>query len=320
MKYTRIIGTGSYLPEKVLTNKELEKMVDTTEEWIMDRTGISERRISGPGDSTTSMAYAAAKAAIEMADIDPHTIDMIVVGTTTPDKMFPGTAIHVQELLGIKGCPAFDLSAACAGFNYSLGIADNFIKTGAAKRVLVIGSETMSRMVDWTERSTCILFGDGAGAVVVEASDEPGILSTQLHADGSYKDLPWAPNPGLDEKGDFIYPYLKMAGAEVFKLAVTCLGQAVLESLEASGREKKDIDWLIPHQANMRIISAIAKRLHLPMEKVIITVGKHGNTSAASIPLALDEAVRDGRVKRGDVVLLESFGAGFTWGASLVVF
>jgi 3-oxoacyl-[acyl-carrier-protein] synthase-3 len=318
--YARIAGTGSYLPERVLTNADLEKMVDTTDEWIRDRTGIRERHIAADGQTTGDLAFEAAKRALEAAGVDAREIDLLVLGTTTPDIIFPSTACLLQHRLGANGCAAFDVNAACSGFVYALGVANNFIRAGAARTALVVGAETLSRMVDWTDRGTCVLFGDGAGAVVLKASDEPGILSTHLHADGGHKELLYNPvgvSAGFtDEPNHGVR--VRMAGNEVFKVAVKTLDAVVEETLEANGIGKADIDWLIPHQANLRIITATAKRLAMPMERVVVTVDRHGNTSAASVPLALDEAVRSGQIQRGETLLLEAFGGGFTWGSALI--
>lgn len=319
MKYSTIIGTGSYLPEKVLTNQDLEKIVNTTSEWIIERTGIHERHVAADHETASSMGTIAAKKALEAAKIDPSEVDLIIVATTTPDKIFPSTACFIQERLDIAQCPAFDLAAACAGFNYALAIADQFIRSNMAKTALVVGSELMTRILDWTDRGTCILFGDGAGAVLLRQSSEPGIFSSHLHANGRYQDLLYAPNA-------FTYqifghePLIRMNGSEVFKEAVKKLRDLVSETLKANSMEQSDIDWLVPHQANLRIIEAIAKRLNLSTEKVVLTIKEHGNTSAASIPLALDQAVRDGRIRKGHILLLESFGAGFTWGSTLLRF
>jgi 3-oxoacyl-[acyl-carrier-protein] synthase-3 len=312
--YARIIGTGSYLPPKVLTNHDLEKLVDTNDAWIMERTGIRERHIVSEDETNSTMSAIAAQRAIEAAGIDKNSIELLIVATSTPEMLVPSTACLLQERLGLIDCAAFDLVAACAGFNYGLGVANNFIKTGSIKRALVIGSESMSRILDWTDRTTCILFGDGAGAVVLEASEEPGILSTHLHAAGQYKDLIYTPNGLMPGVPAFVH----MAGSEVFKIAVNKLGQVLQETLAANQVDSSEIDWLVPHQANLRIIQAMAKKLNLPMEKVVLTIDKHGNTSAASVPLALDTAVRDGRIQRGQLLLLESFGAGVTWGSALV--
>ncbi len=320
MIYSKISGTGRCLPDNLVTNADLEKTVDTTDEWIRSRTGIERRHIAADGETTSDLCVGAARQAIEAAGINPHDIDFIAVGTTTPDQVFPNVGCLVQDKLGIGGCPAFSLETACSGFIYALGIADKFVQTGSAKCALVIGAETLSRMVDWSDRGTCVLFGDGAGAVIIEPSGEPGIVSTHLHADGQYKDLLFFPSGvsrgfgAWKEGGDFI----QMRGNEVFKVAVTKLGEIVEETLAANGLEKSDIDWLIPHQANIRIIKATARKLDMPMERVILTVQDHGNTSAASVPMALDVAVRDGRIKRGDTLLLEAFGGGFTWGSALI--
>lgn len=322
LKYSRIVGTGSHLPEKVLTNKDLEQMVETSDEWIRERTGIGERRIAAQGETTVDLAVPAARRAMQAAGVDPDEIDLIVFGTTTPDQVFPNCGALLQDRLGIRNCPAFSVEAACSSFIYALSVADKFIKLGDAKCALVIGAETLSRIVDWSDRSTAILFGDGAGAVVLKPADEAGIISTHLHTDGFYKDLlycPVGPSKGFhpDEQGR-IPAYIHMAGNEVFKIAVKSLGAIVDETLAANGLDKSAIDWLIPHQANIRIIQATAKKLEMSMDKVIVTVEQHGNTSAASVPMALDAGVRDGRVKRGDLILLEAFGGGLTWGSALI--
>ncbi len=321
MKHSRIIGTGRCLPARVVTNGELAERVETSDEWIRERTGIRQRHIAGEGETTLTLCEGAAKQAMEMAGIEPDDIDLILVGTTTPDQIFPNMGVLLQHRLGIQNaCPSFGLEAACTGFLYALSMADKFVKTGDSKCALVVGAETLSRMIDWNDRTTCILFGDGAGAVVIEAADEPGIISTHLHADGQYKDLlyhPWGIAQGMD-KLDRDTSWIKMRGNEVFKVAVMTLGRIVDETLAANGLEKSDIDWLVPHQANIRIIEATAKKLKMPMERVVVTVGEHGNTSAASVPMALDVAVRDGRIKRGDLLLLEAFGGGFTWGSALI--
>ena len=322
MKYSKIIGTGSYLPEKILTNADLESMVETTDEWIQERTGIKERHIAAEGETTADLGVVAARRAMKMADKKPEDIDLIIVATTTPDKVFPSTACLIQKRLDIHGCPAFDVQAVCTGFVYALSIADNFIKSGAAKTALVIGAETLSRIVDWTDRSTCVLFADGGGAVVLEESDEPGILSTHLHADGSYEHLLHVPR-GISEGYELLKKgeaYIYMKGNEVFKMAVNTLGKIADETLAASNFDKSQIDWLVPHQANTRIIQATARKLKLSMDRVVVTVDRHGNTSAASVPLALDTAVRDGRIKKGESVILEAFGGGFTWGSALLIF
>jgi 3-oxoacyl-[acyl-carrier-protein] synthase-3 len=317
--YSRIVGTGKYLPEKILTNFDLEKMVETSDEWIRSRTGIEERRIAADDEATSDLAHRAALAAIEDAKLEPKDIDFVLVGTTTPDLIFPNVACLLQERLGIRGCPAFSIEAACSGFLYSLVVADQFVRSGQARRALVIGAETMSRIIDWKDRETCVLFGDGAGAVILEPSEEPGIIYSTLGADGRYRELLYASSgPATRHRRDSDPPALRMKGNEVFKVAVKTLERLVDDVLEKNNLEKGQIDWLIPHQANIRIIAAMAKRLGLPMERVVLTVRTHGNTSAASVPMALDEAIRDGRIKRGDLVLLEAFGGGFTWGASLV--
>ena len=319
MIYSRITGTGSYLPHKVLTNHDLEKMVDTNDQWIQERTGIKKRHIIADGETTTDLAFNAAKKAIEAAGIENTEIDLIIVATTTPTKIFPSTASLVQEQLGISGCPAFDIQAVCTGFIYALTVADKFIKSGSAKNALIIGAECLSRIVDWNDRNTCVLFGDGAGAVVLQASEETGILSTHIHSDGKYNGLLSVPTgPGsIDTDAK---PYIEMQGNDVFKIAVRTLSSIADETLSANNLSKKDIDWLIPHQANIRIIAATAKKLGMSMDQVVVTVDQHGNTSAASIPLALDVAVRDGRIQLGETLLLEAFGGGFTWGSVLLNF
>lgn len=320
MTYARIIGTGGFLPEKILTNADLEKMVETSDQWIIERTGIKKRHIAAENETTCDLAEAAARRALDAAGIAATDLDLIIVATTTPDRVFPSTACLLQQRLGVHGCPAFDVQAVCTGFIYALAIAEKFIRSGSTRRALVIGAETLSRITDWTDRGTCVLFGDGAGAVILEASEEPGILSTHLHADGQYKDLltvPFGISQGYD-KVQAGSAFMKMEGNEVFKVAVNTLGDIVDEALAANQLEKSDIDWLVPHQANIRIIAATAKKLKMPMERVVVTVAEHGNTSAASVPLALDVAVRDGRIKRGDTLLLEAFGGGFTWGSALV--
>jgi len=317
MTYARIKGTGGYIPDQILNNDDLEKMVDTSHEWIMKRVGVRERHIIGnSSDNSSTMAVMAAKRALEAAQMDPQEVDMIIVGTATPEYYFPSTACLVQRDLDIKkDIPAFDLNAACAGFIYSLSVANKYIQSGAVKTAIVIGSESLTKLVDWKDRSTCILFGDGAGAVVLQADDNPGILNTLIHSNGHYSDLITSHNPIWDPKQPY---HLQMRGNEVFKVAVKKLGEIVDETLQESGLQKSDIDWLIPHQANMRIIAALAKRLDLPLERVILTIEEHGNTSAASIPLALDQAVRSGKIKPGDTLLLEAFGAGLAWGSALL--
>ena len=320
---SKITGTGSYLPEKILTNHDLEKMVDTTHEWIVERTGIEKRHIAEKGQTTSDLGEIAARNAIEMAGIAIADIDLIVFATTTADLVFPSTASLLQRKLGIRGCTAFDVQAVCTGFVYALSIADKFIKSGSHKCVLVVGAETMSNITNWSDRGTCILFADGAGAVVLEATEEDeGILSTHLHADGQYKDLlktngGVSTTPALMETGSV---HMEMKGNEVFRMAVNTLGRIVDETLEHNNMKKSDVDWLVPHQANIRIIKATAKKLKMSMDQVVVTVHEHGNTSAASVPLALDVAVRDGRIKRGEIILLEAFGGGFTWGSALIKF
>jgi 3-oxoacyl-[acyl-carrier-protein] synthase-3 len=319
--FARIAGTGSYLPEKCLTNDELAKIVDTSDEWIAARTGIRQRHIAAEGQTTSDLGYHAAVRALEAAGVDAKDLELIVVGTTTPDLIFPSTACLIQHRLGADGCPAFDVNAACSGFVYALTVADKFIRSGAVKTALVIGAETLTRMVDWSDRTTCVLFGDGAGAVVLKADTETGILSTHMHADGGKKELLWNPvgvsvgfKPGEENAGVRIH----MSGNDVFKHAVKALDSVVEETLEHYGVDRHDIVWLIPHQANLRIIEATAKRLDMPMERVVVTVDRHGNTSSGSVPLALDEAVRSGKVQRGQLLLLEAFGGGFTWGSALL--
>ncbi len=322
MTYSRIAGTGSYLPDKVVTNHDLEQMMDTSDEWIRERTGIKRRHLAGDGEKTSDLALAAARNALEMAGISADDIDLIIIATTTPDKVFPGTACIVQRRLGIGGCGAFDVQAACSGFVYGLDLGDRYIRTGAARNVLVIGAETLSRLTNWEDRTTAVLFGDGAGAVVLQECDAPGIISTHIHADGQYEDLlqvPQGVSSGYDvtRAGD---AFIQMNGNAVFRRAVATLDSIARETLDRNNIDKHDLDWFVPHQANMRIITAAAKKLDMPMERVIVTVDEHANTSAASIPLALDVAVRDGRIKRGELLLFEAFGAGFTWGSALLRF
>jgi 3-oxoacyl-[acyl-carrier-protein] synthase-3 len=318
-RYSRVIGTGGYLPEEILTNDQISQTVDTSDSWIYERTGIKSRRIAGPNETASSMAEIAARQAIEAAQIDPEEIDLIVVATGTPDRVYPSTGCLLQQRLGIKQCMAFDVQAACSGSIFALSIADQYIKSGAARKVLVVGSEICSRLVDWTDRTTCILFGDGAGAILLSASEETGILSTHIHSDGEYEDLLYCPNPqaatdaNKNESG-----FISMRGNEVFKVAVNTLGRIVDETLEANRLDKSDIDWLVPHQANIRIIAATAKKLKMSMEQVVVTLENQGNTSSASVLLAFNEAVRDGRIRRNQIVLLEAFGAGFTWGSVLL--
>ena len=317
MTYSRIIGTGSYLPEKKLSNRDLESMVDTSDEWIYTRTGIRNRHIAAEHETTSDLALKASQRAIAAADIDASEIDLIIVATSTPDMIFPSTACLLQAKLGIKGGAAFDLQAVCTGFVYALATADSFIRSGQHRCALVIGAEIFSRILDWTDRGTCVLFGDGAGAVVLRASDTPGVLSSHLHADGSYANI--LCTPGSVKNGAVSgVPFLKMEGNSVFKLAVKVLDDVGREALAANELSIDQIDWFIAHQANVRIIHASAKKLGLPLDRVVVTVENHGNTSAASIPLALDVAVADGRIKRGQHVLLEGVGGGFTWGAVLL--
>lgn len=316
MTYSKILGTGGYLPPKVVTNYDLEKIVDTTHEWIVERTGIHKRHIV-EDDNALTMSEKAALRAMEAANVKPSDLDLIIIATTTPQKAFPSTACLLQERFKIAGCPAFDLNGtACAGFMYGLSIADQYIRNKNAKCALVIGSEVASQMLDWTDRTTCVLFGDGAGAVILGASDEPGILSTHLHADGTHKDVLYLEygNPkALKEPS-----YVQMSGPQLFKLTVNMLGDLFEETLSKNNLKKSDIDWLIPHQANIRIIQGMAKLLDLPMERAIITLDEQGNTSSASIPLALDQAIRDGRIQRGDTLLLEGIGGGLAWASALI--
>ena len=321
MSYSaRITGTGSYLPEKVLTNKELEEFLDTSEEWIFSRSGIRQRHIAAEGEFTSDLAEAASREALKSAGRQMSDVDLIVVATTTADQVFPSTACLLQDRLGIHGCPAFDVQAVCAGFLYAMDVVYRYVATGASQCALVVGAETFSRILNWEDRSTCVLFGDGAGAMVVEAAESPGILSSHIHADGAFKDLLCVP-VGVSTSYQAILDgraYTEMQGKEVFRWAVSALGDAVIEVLESNGIHQSEIDWLVPHQANIRIIKAIAKRLELSMDQVVVTIDQHGNTSAASVPLAFDTAVRDGRIKSGDKVIFEAFGGGFTWGSMLV--
>ena len=316
MPYSRIVGSGSYLPEKILSNQELEKTVNTSDRWIRERTGIEQRHIAAAGESACDLAKHAAEQALAMAQLDPAEIDLIVLATTTPDRVFPSTACLLQKRLGVRRGAAFDVQAVCTGFIYALAIADLFVRAGKAKNALVVGSEVLSRLIDWKDRDTCVLFGDGAGAVVLSAAAEPGIYSTHLHADGRHENL-------LYVKGD-VYKkeaaYICMKGSEVFKMAVKTLGDIADETLAVEKMNCDDLDWLVPHQANHRIIAATAKKLKLDFKQVVVTVDRHGNTSAASIPLAFDQAVRDGRIQPGHCVLFEAFGGGFTWGSALLKF
>ncbi|MFZ1830420.1 MAG: beta-ketoacyl-ACP synthase III [Candidatus Competibacteraceae bacterium] len=320
MNYARIVGTGGYLPEKVLTNADLEQLIDTTAEWIVERTGVEERHIAAPDETTCDLAEQASRRALESAGLEPGAIDLIVLGTTTPDHVFPSVATQLQHRLGCHGGPAFDVQAVCTGFVYAMDIADRFIRTGAAQRALVVGADTFTRIINWEDRGTCILFGDGAGAVVLEAADEPGIIDSRLGADGRYKELLWVPagvSSGYEQTRQNA-AFVEMRGSEVFKVAVTTLKDMAEQILAANQMTVADVDWLIPHQANRRILTATAKRLGLPEERMVDCVRTHGNTSAASVPLALDVAVRDGRIQRGQTLLLEGFGGGFTWGAVLM--
>jgi len=316
LKYSKIVGTGSYLPERIMPNSELESLVETSDEWIQSRTGIKQRHIARDDESTCDMAAVAAARAIAAAAIDKNEIDLIIIATSTPDQTFPSTACLLQKQMNINnGCTAFDIQAVCSGFVYALTVADKFIKSGSSKCALVIGADCLSKIIDWSDRSTCVLFGDGAGAVVVKSADEPGVLATVLHANGAYANLLEVPS-GTSRPGND--PYIRMKGSEVFKFAVTVMDEIVNEILAATGLKHDDLDWLIPHQANKRIITASAKKLGMPMSKVILTVPEHANTSAASIPLALDTGVRDGRIRPGQTLLLEAIGGGFAWGGALV--
>ncbi|EKE72211.1 beta-ketoacyl-ACP synthase III [Gallaecimonas xiamenensis] len=314
--HSKILGTGSYLPAQVRSNADLEKMVDTTDQWIVERTGISERRIAAEGETVVSLAVPAAKAALDAAGLEASELDLIIFATTTAPHSFPSAACWLQAELGVPGIGAFDLGAACAGFTYALTVADQFIRAGSAKKVLVVGADVLTRVCEPSDRSTIILFGDGAGAVVLGASEEPGLLGSCIHSDGHYGELLCAALPSRTDAS--IDPWLKMKGNEVFKVAVTKLADVVSEILDQAGLDKQQLDWLVPHQANHRIISATAKKLGMGLDKVVLNLAKYGNTSAASVPIALDEAVRDGRIQRGQLLLLEAFGAGFAWGAALV--
>jgi 3-oxoacyl-[acyl-carrier-protein] synthase-3 len=318
--FSRIVGTGGYLPEKVLTNHDLEKMVDTSDEWIRERTGIEQRHIAAEDQTTADLAERAARQALEAAQLMPEAVELIVVATTTPDKIFPSTACLLQQRLGNHGAPAFDVQAVCSGFIYALSVADQFIRTGMVKNALVVGAETLSRIIDWSDRNTCVLFGDGAGAVVLVSSHEPGVINTHIHADGQYEALLHVPT-GVSKKpvtGSVSERSMHMRGSEVFKVAVNTLSQVAMETLKKNNIQPSDLDWLVPHQANKRIIDATGRKLKLKSDQVVVTVNKHANTSAASVPLALNEAVRDGRIQPGHLVLMEAFGGGFTWGSALV--
>jgi len=320
--YARIIGTGRYLPEKILTNKDLEQMVDTSDQWIQDRTGIRQRHVAAEGQTTCDLAEQAARQAMDDAGLKARDIDLLLVGTTTPDLVFPSTACLLQHRMGMAECGAFDINAACSGFIYAMSVADQYIRNGTARNVLVVGAETLTRMLDWNDRATCVLFGDGAGAAVLTADEKPGILSTHIHANGGFSDL-LKVDVGVsrgfkaEARGGLA---VSMKGNEVFKVAVNTLGRIVDETLAANNLDKEDLDWLIPHQANLRIIKATARKLKMSMDQVVVTVDRHGNTSAASVPMALDEALRSGRIQRGDKLLLEAFGGGFTWGAALIAY
>jgi len=320
MIYSKIAGTGRYLPERILTNADLEKMVDTTDEWIRTRTGVERRHVASKDQTTSDLCVEAARIAMEDAGVTADDIDLIVIGTTSPDLIFPNVATLVQRRLGIHGCPAFSIEAACTGFLYALTTTDKFVRAGETKCALVIGAEIITKLIDWSDRTTCVLFGDGAGAVIVKPSAEPGIISCHLGADGQYKDLLYYPVGASKDlhKAGVGDSKILMKGNEVFKVAVKTLGKVAQQALDANGIGKEELDWLIPHQANLRIIQATAKRLGVPMEKVILTVQDHGNTSAASVPMALDVGVRDGRIERGQLILLEAFGGGFTWGSVLL--
>lgn len=315
--FSRIMGTGSYLPERILTNLDLEKIVETSDQWIVERTGIRQRHVAAEGEVTSDLALHASRSAIHAAGIDTQEIDLVIVATTTPDLIFPSTACILQSKLGLEnGAAAFDIQAVCSGFIYGLSIADQFVRSGQSKCALVVGAETLSRITDYTDRSNCILWGDGAGAVIIKASETPGIISTHIHADGSYKDLlrvSGGVSSGIEGRA-----VMQMEGNSVFKVAVNTLDAIVDETLAANNLQKSDINWLVPHQANIRIIQATAKKLGMSMDNVVVTVDRHGNTSAASVPLALDTAVRDGRIKPGETVLMEAFGGGFTWGSVLL--
>ena len=320
MIYPRIAGTGSSLPDRIVTNADLSEILETSDAWIRERTGIGQRHIVDDEESTCDLAERAARRALDAAEIDPSTLDLIVVGTTTPDRIYPSTACRLQARLGAGECPAFDVQAVCTGFIYALGVVEKFFRAGDVGRALVVGADTHSRLLDWSDRGTCVLFGDGAGAIVLEASESPGVISTHLHADGRYESLLYVEGGTPRGAGRIADggAYTKMQGSEVFKVAVRTLHRIVDETLDSNNMDRSDIDWLIPHQANIRIIEATARKLGMSMERVIVTVGEHGNTSAASVPLALDTGIRDGRVRRGQVLLLEAFGGGFTWGSALV--
>ncbi|MCK5871305.1 MAG: ketoacyl-ACP synthase III [Methylococcales bacterium] len=318
-RFSKIIGTGGYLPETIRSNDDISELVDTSDSWIFERTGIRNRHIAAADETSASMAEIAAKQALEMAGIEAGEIDLIIVATGTPDRVYPSTACLLQQRLGIQNCVSFDIQAACSGSIFALSIADQYIKNGAADKVLIVGSEICSRLVDWSDRGTCILFGDGAGAVLLDSSEEAGILSTHIHSDGEYENLLYCPNPqAATDKNHAEKGVIHMRGNEVFKMAVNTLGRIVDETLSANNMEKADIDWLVPHQANTRIIAATARKLKMSMDQVIVTLENQGNTSSASVLLALNEGIITGKIQRGHVVLLEAFGAGFTWGSALV--
>ena len=320
MTFSRIIGTGSYLPEKVLSNDELSRSVDTSDEWIHERTGIRQRHIVAKGQYTSDLAFNASLKALDAAGLQADDLDLIVLATSTPDVVFPSTASILQEKLKVRGCAAFDVQAVCAGFAYGLSVADQYIKAGTCQKVLVVGAETFSRILDWTDRTTCILFGDGAGAVILTAADEPGIHSTHIHADGRFQDLLHVPT-GVSKQYNEMFKAqtaVQMNGQKVFKWAVKEMSALAIKTLDENGLTAEDVDWMVPHQANIRIIEAVASKAGVPMERVVVTVHDHGNTSAASEPLALDTAVRDGRIQPGHKILLEAFGGGFTWGSALI--
>jgi len=320
MAYARIIGTGSYLPEKILSNEELSKTVDTSDTWIRERTGIHQRHIVADGEYTSDLALHASRRALEAAGMAADQLDLIVLATSTPDVVFPSTASILQEKLGVRGCPAFDVQAVCAGFAYALSVADQYIRAGNAKNILVVGAETFSRILDWTDRTTCVLFGDGAGAVVLTAGDKPGIHSTHIHADGRFQDLLCVPG-GVSRQYDALIKsqaFVQMDGQKVFKWAIKEMSALAVKTLKENNLTADDIDWMVPHQANIRIIEAVANKAGVPMDKVIVTVHNHGNTSAASVPMALDVGIRDGRIQPGHTIMLEAFGGGFTWGSALI--
>ena len=320
IRFSKVIGTGGYLPETIRTNEDISKLVDTSDSWIVERTGIKTRRIAAADETASSMAEIAARQAIEMAGIEAGEIDLIIVATGTPDRVYPSTACLLQQRLEIQNCVSFDIQAACSGSIFALSIADQYIKSGAADKVLIVGSEICSRLVDWTDRGTCILFGDGAGAVLLDSSDKPGVMSTHIHSDGAFEDLLYCPNPQAAGAENEEPGVINMKGNEVFKVAVNTLGRIVDETLAANGLEKSDVDWLVPHQANTRIIAATARKLKMSMDQVVLTLENQGNTSSASVLLAFNEAVRDGRIQRDQIILLEAFGAGFTWGSALIKF